>query len=160
MIETAQGSDAAAIADILRQSVEAMDCTMAAAASPEEIVLQLAALGDDEVWLVVRQNGQVAGWGKVVRYSPRPGYRLACETSIFLDRQRLGRGLGRPLQQALLDCAQQLGYHHVVARIWADNTSSIGFHECFGYEVVGVQKEIGFVGGRWRDVAILQKLLS
>lgn len=159
MIEPAQASDAPAIAEILSQSVQAMDCTMAAAASATEIEAQLEALHDNETWLVVRREGAVLGWGVVKRYSPRPGYRWACETSVFLDRRHLGQGLGRPLQQALLERAQQFGYHHVVARVWADNAASIAFHQRFGYQVVGIQKEIGFVGERWRDVAILQKIL-
>ena len=96
--------------------------------------------------------------GVVKKYSPRPGYDLCCETSIFLERSLVGRGLGKPLQQELLNRAVALGYHHVVAKIWADNAGSIRFHERFGYEMVGVQREIGWVGGKWRDVAIMQKI--
>lgn len=76
----------------------------------------------------------------------------------FLERSLVGRGLGKPLQQELLNRAVALGYHHVVAKIWADNAGSIRFHERFGYEMVGVQREIGWVGGKWRDVAIMQKI--
>jgi L-amino acid N-acyltransferase YncA len=159
MLRDAVSADAAAIARIQRQSVEAMDSTMAAPASTEEIREQLLAMGPREAWLVVEEEQVVVGWGVVKRYSPRPGYDPCCETSIFLDRSHCGRGLGRPLQQALLDRAVALNYHHVVAKIWADNKSSIGFHERFGYELVGVQREVGRVGDQWRDVAILQLIL-
>jgi len=160
MIRPARSEDAEAIARIQRQSVEAMDSTMAASATTEEIMQQLAALGEREVWLAVEEAEGVVGWGVVKQYSPRPGYRLCCETSIFLDRGLRGRGLGRPLQQELLDRSVALGYHHVVAKIWAENSGSIRFHERFGYEMVGVQREIGRVGGQWRDVAIMQKILG
>lgn len=160
MIRAAGIADAEAIARIQRQSVEAMDATMAGPAASEDILEQLQAMGPREVWLVVEEPQGVVGWGVVKKYSPRPGYDLCCETSIFLDRSLRGRGLGRPLQQELLDRAQALGYHHVVAKIWADNAGSIRFHERFGYEMVGVQREIGWVGGRWRDVAILQKIFQ
>lgn len=160
MLRDAVSADAEAIARIQRQSVEAMDSTMAAPASSEDILQQMRAMGAREVWLVVEEPDGIVGWGVVKRYSPRPGYDLCCETSIFLDRSLRGRGLGRPLQQALLDRAEALGYHHVVAKIWADNAGSIRFHERFGYEMVGVQREIGWVGGQWRDVAILQLVFS
>lgn len=160
MLREAVTADAEAIARIQRQSVEAMDSTMAAPATTQDILDQMAAMGHREVWLVVLEENELAGWGVVKKYSPRPGYDRCCETSIFLDRSRLGRGLGRPLQQELLRRAQALNYHHVVAKIWADNASSIRFHQRFGYETVGVQREIGWVGGRWRDVAILQLIFK
>ena len=67
-----------------------------------------------------------------------------------------GRGLGSFLQRALMDRCRELGYHHLVAKIFADNQTSIRLHQRFGYRMVGVQKEIGIVDGRWQDVAILQ----
>ncbi|MBS2036617.1 N-acetyltransferase [bacterium] len=160
MLREAVSADAEAIATIQRQSVEAMDSTMAAPATGQEIRDQLGAMDPREVWLVLELNGGVAGWGVVKRYSPRPGYDRCCETSIFLNRSLLGRGIGRPLQQELLDRARALHYHHVVAKIWAENTGSIRFHKRFGYEMVGVQREIGWVGGQWRDVAIMQLILQ
>lgn len=156
MIRDAVIADSEAIARIQRQSVDAMDSTMAAPASPEAIVAQLTVMGPREVWLVTEEPEGVVGWGVVKKYSTRPGYDRCCETSIFLDRSRRGRGLGRPLQQELLERAVALGYHHVVAKVWAENVGSIRFHERFGYEMVGVQREIGWVGGQWRDVAIMQ----
>ena len=40
----------------------------------------------------------------------------------------------------------------------ADNQRSIAFHRRYGYELVGIQKEIGHMEGKWTDVAILQRL--
>ena len=157
-IRPARDTDAAALAAIHRQSVDAQDSTMAGPCSSEEMARRLSDAGEREIWLVLEEEATVIGWGVVKAYSPRPGYHFACETSIFLDRSRRGKGYGRPLQAALLDHCQRLGYHHTVARIWASNQGSIRFHQSFGYELVGIQKEIGFVGGQWRDVAILQKV--
>ncbi|MFN8607844.1 MAG: N-acetyltransferase family protein [Vulcanimicrobiota bacterium] len=159
MFRDAVTADAEAIARIQRQSVQAMDSTMAGPASEHDILQQLANMDEREVWLVLDQGRGVLGWGVVKRYSARPGYDRCCETSIFLERSMVGRGLGKPLQLELLNRARALNYHHVVAKIWAENTASIRFHERFGYELVGVQREIGWVGGKWRDVAIMQLIL-
>lgn len=159
-IRPARPEDAARIAEIHRQSVEAQDCTMAEALEAAHVVQRLASLGAGEALLVAERAGAVLGWGEVKAYSPRPGYRCTCETAIYLDRQHRGQGLGGPLQQALMEHCQQAGYHHVVAKIWASNQPSLRFHQRFGYTLVGVQQQVGYIGGQWRDVAILQKLLD
>ena len=40
------------------------------------------------------------------------------------------------------------------------NAVGLAFHEAFGYEVVGVQRDIGYLDGRWEDVVVLQKVLD
>ncbi|WP_299408488.1 GNAT family N-acetyltransferase [Acaryochloris sp. IP29b_bin.148] len=109
--------------------------------------------------LLVLEQHQILGWGIVKQYSDRPGYRVCCETSIYLTFGAKGKGLGRHLQTVLLQKVTELGYHHVVVKIVATNDGSIAFHESFGFEMVGVQKEIGHVAGRWQDVAIMQLIL-
>ena len=43
-----------------------------------------------------------------------------------------------------------------VAKILAANARSVRFHRRFGYQVVGRQRDIGCLNGRWHDVVILQ----
>ncbi len=52
------------------------------------------------------------------------------------------------------------GIHHAVAKVIADNSRSMAFHQRFGYELVGIQKAIGHMNGKWTDVAILQKIFA
>ncbi len=114
---------------------------------------------DRESLLVLENNAQILGWGVVKQYSDRSGYRFCCETSIYLDDAVRGKGYGNLLQKALLTKVTELNYHHVVLKIVATNQSSIRFHEKFGFEIVGTQKEIGFTQGRWQDVVIMQLVL-
>ncbi|MEO1673228.1 MAG: GNAT family N-acetyltransferase, partial [Cyanobacteria bacterium J06631_2] len=113
-----------------------------------------------ELILVGEKDGIIIGWGIIKRYSDRTGYRLACETSIYLKFSERGKGFGRILQTTLLEKVKGFSYHHVVAKILAANQGSIKFHQQFGFELVGVQKEIGLIQGQWLDVAIMQLLLS
>ncbi len=55
-----------------------------------------------------------------------------------------------------IEKVQAFGYHHVVAKILVTNPQSIKFHQRFGFEMVGIQKEIGYYRGKWLDVAIMQ----
>ena len=54
---------------------------------------------------------------------------------------------------------KELGYHHLVAKIFATNKASIAYNQKLGYEIVGTQREIGYVDGRWQDVTIMQLLI-
>lgn len=156
-------TDAAAIAQIYNESIAAGDATMDEVPRSEADVLAwMDAFTDRETILVLEDDAAVRGWGIVKRYSDRPGYRYACETSVYLTRSLAGRrtGSGSRLQQALMEQCRYFGYHHVVARIWAVNEISLALHRKFGFEPVGVQRQIGYVNGAWQDVVILQCLLE
>ena len=96
----------------------------------------------------------------IKRYSPRPGYRYCCETSVYLRRSQRRRGHGTRIKTALIERCREYGYHHLLARVWADNTASIEYNRRFGYEIVGIQREVGYKDGRWVDIAILQLVLE
>jgi phosphinothricin acetyltransferase len=51
------------------------------------------------------------------------------------------------------------GIHAVIARIVGDNAASIRVHEACGFDLVGIEREVGRKFGRWLDVVELQKLL-
>lgn len=148
--------DVAAVASILNESIAARDATLMQQVSEATIRDWLAHFNDREALYVLEEAAHIGGWGIIRRYSDREGYRLTCETSVFLRRSERGRGLGSLIQRMLMSRCRELGYHHLVAKIFADNETSIRLHKRLGYEIVGVQREIGIVDGRWQDVAILQ----
>lgn len=167
IIRPAQPSDSEAIAAIYNESVAAGNATMDREPwSGNNVRTKLATAGDREAWLIAEQPATwqpqtapqqtVVGWGAIKTYSDRWGYRVCCESSIYLSLNSTGQGYGSKLQAALLAKARDLRYHHVVAKIMAANQSSIRFHQRFGFEIVGCQKEIGYLNGRWHDVVILQ----
>jgi len=160
VIRDASSSDAVAIARIYNQSIEARDSTMVMdPVSGDDMAGKLATLASEEHLLVGQLDDQVLGWGIVKLYSDRPGYARACETSVFLDRDHLGKGWGSQIQSVLMERARLSGFHHVLVRIWTANESSIAMHRKFGFTEVGVQREIGFMDGRFIDVTVMQAIL-
>lgn len=160
-IRTATEADAPAIAAIYAQHLgtASMDLTPRPPSAFAELV-EAVRSGARECLLVSERAGEVLGWGAVRRYSDREGYRIACETSVFLDGAHLHRGHGSRMKRVLLERARALGYRHVVAKIVARNQASIRYNEKAGFEVVGVQKGIGLVNGERVDVCIMQCLLE
>lgn len=114
----------------------------------------------ESIRVITDATDRVCGWGIVKMYSERPGYRLTCETSLFIDSQFRGKGLGKKMQLALHTTAQELGFHHIIVRIWAANETSIALHKTCGFSLVGIQKETGHVDQKWIDVAVMQCLLN
>jgi len=56
-------------------------------------------------------------------------------SSVAVDDQRKGQGLGRILMNAIEAKAKEFGCRDVVLDVWQANTSAIGFYEHLGYGV-------------------------
>lgn len=156
LVRLALYEDADRITEIYSESIGANDSTMVEGHVATTDISKMLREQDksEETW-VIDLDQNVVGWGQIRRYSKRHGYRFAAETSLFLSRGYIGKGLGTTLQRVLVDRCRELGFHHLVAKIFADNEASINLHAKLGYEIVGVQREIGFKQGRWQDVAIM-----
>ena len=74
-------------------------------------------------------------------------------------RAQRGSGVGRALLAELLRLASAHGFHSVIARIAGHNEVSIGLHKAAGFELVGVEREVGRKHRQWLDVVELQRLL-
>ena len=61
--------------------------------------------------------------------------------------------------RVILQLATAHGFHAVMARIVGGHEASIGLHRSLGFELVGVEREVGRKFGRWLDVVLMQKLL-
>ncbi len=101
----------------------------------------------------------VLGFGSLSAFRERSGYSATAEDSVYVDRAQRGRGVGRALLTELLVLASAHGFHSVIARIAGHNETSIGLHTAAGFEVVGVEREVGRKHRQWLDVVELQLLL-
>lgn len=157
-IRDALQQDASEIARIYNYYIEAGGSTFDKEHWTADRVLTLLDGEPPERWLLGLCDGRVVGWVSARRYSTRHGYRHCCETAIYVMPEACGQGISQELQSRIEQHCRDSGIHHIVARIIADNERSMAFHRRFGFELVGVQKEIGHMDGRWVDVAILQKI--
>ncbi len=110
----------------------------------------IVALGDQDA---------VLGFGSLSAYRDRPAYSTTVEDSVYVDRSQRGQGVGRVLLEELVSLATQHGFHCIVARIGGDNRASIGLHQACGFQLVGVEREVGRKFNRWLDVSVLQHML-
>lgn len=109
--------------------------------------------------VAVDELDQVVGFGALSEYRDRAAYSTTVENSVYVRRDLGRRGIGRLLLTSLLDHATASGFHAVMARIEASGTASRELHAACGFQLVGVEREIGRKFGKWLDVAIMQCLL-
>jgi L-amino acid N-acyltransferase YncA len=110
------------------------------------------------VYVGLDAQDQVAGFAYVKAYSDRGGYRLAGEVTIFIAEKVTGTNLGSKLYDQLIPLTDTLGYRHLTAKIWANNTGSIRFHKRYGFRLVGTQVGIGWVNGKRVDTVLMEKV--
>ena len=88
------------------------------------------------------------------------GFRHTVEHSVHVRGDARGRGVGQTLVGTLIDQAQALGKHVLVASVDADNAPSLRMHEKLGFVRVGLLPQVGCKFGRWLDMVLLQRVLD
>jgi L-amino acid N-acyltransferase len=110
--------------------------------------------------VAVDDAGAVAGFASVSPYRSRPAYSTTVEDSVYVRHDCRGQGVGRLLLGDLVTLAGTHGFHAIMARIVEGHEVSIALHRACGFELVGVEREVGRKFSRWLDVALMQRLLS
>jgi phosphinothricin acetyltransferase len=104
-------------------------------------------------------SGEVVGFGALSPYKERAAYRTSVENSVYVRRDRNGQGIGRLILEELLSTGASSGFHAVFARINSSGEASIALHSRCGFELVGVEREVGRKFNRWHDVTVMQRIL-
>ena len=109
---------------------------------------------------VAEEAGQIVGWGSLSRFHPRAAYAQTVENSVYVDHSRHRRGIGRALLADLIERAEKIGHHAIMALIDADQPGSVALHAALGFHQVGYLQQVGFKFGRWLDVVYMERLLQ
>jgi phosphinothricin acetyltransferase len=154
--------DAEAIRAIYNREVLGSTVTFdMVARSPED---QLAWMdehsGAHPAVVAVDDRDAVQGFGSLSPYRPRPAYRTSVEDSLYVAPAAQGRGVGKGILTELLRLAGAHGFHTVIARIVGGHEASIAVHRSCGFDVIGVEREVGRKFGRWLDVVLMQRLID
>jgi phosphinothricin acetyltransferase len=126
-------------------------------------------LAEQEAWLEARSGAfsavvavdvaGVVGFASLSPYKERAAYRTTVEDSVYVARHRGGEGIGRLLMTHVVEVARASGFHAVMARIEAGGLASRALHAACGFELVGIERQVGRKFNRWLDVAVMQLLL-
>jgi phosphinothricin acetyltransferase len=109
--------------------------------------------------VVAEVDGDVVGFGSLGPYRSRPAYSTTVEDSVYVRADSRGTGCGRAILGELVRLGTVHGFHAVMARIVGGHQASIGLHQACGFELVGIEREVGRKFGQWLDVVLMQRLL-
>jgi len=161
-VRKALAADMAAVLEIYNEAVRTTTATYDY--EPRTLEHRCAWFADRErggypVFVAETGDGRVIGWSALNPYHDRPGYRFTAENSVYVAEPVRGGGVGRQLLEPLIPAAQERGLRAILACIDADNEPSIRLHARFGFERVGLFRQVGFKFNRWLDVVYMERLI-
>lgn len=111
-----------------------------------------ATSGRYQCFVAVRE-GRAVGWASSQPYNERAAYETTISASIYLAPEACGQGVGRRLYATLFEALLGEDIHRIFGGITLPNEASVRLHRAFGFEPVGVYREVGRKFGRFWDVA-------
>ena len=118
----------------------------------DEMAARIAKVTAHWPWLVVEADGVVLGYAYATRHRDRPAYDWTTETTVYVQRDLHGRGIGRTAMRALIAVLRLQGFHLLVAGITAPNPGSFGLHRSLGFGRIGEFEAIGWKSDAWHGV--------
>jgi L-amino acid N-acyltransferase YncA len=128
--------------------------------SDAEMGRRIGASLDRYAWLVLEVDQRIVGYAYGTKHNERHAYRWSTDVSVYLEVARRRMGAGRALYDSLFERLRARGYRMAVAGITLPNEASIGLHRAFGFQTVGIYRDIGFKLGAWHDVEWMQRPLA
>ena len=152
-IRGATASDAAALARIYNHYIRETVITFEEAEiGPAEMAARIARIDALSLPWLVADRGAIVGYAYAGKWRERSAYRYSVESTVYLDPQHTGQGIGTRLYQELLTSLRPTPMHIVFGGVALPNAASIALHEKLGFTKVAHFEEVGFKFGRWIDV--------
>jgi phosphinothricin acetyltransferase len=111
--------------------------------------------------LLAETDAGIAGYASSTIFKPRAAYNTSVETTIYLDPQHMGQGIGAHLYGELIDqLVAEESVHRAYGGIALPNDGSVALHRKLGFERVGSYHEVGFKFDKFWDVDWFEKDVS
>jgi L-amino acid N-acyltransferase len=160
LIRPATAADLPAINAIYLHYVLNSTCTyQIEPETPEQRLAWFNAHGDKHPIIVAELDAQVVGWGSLSQFHSRCAFERTVEDSIYVRNDMQGQGIGQALLERLIQLAQQLNHHVIIALIGADQPHSLSLHKKLGFQETGRLHQVGQKFNQWLDMVFLEKLL-
>lgn len=161
-IRNAQETDLPAILDIYNEVI--LHTTAVYSEQPHTLQMRkdwyLDRVNNNFPVFVAVIDDNIAGFCSFGHFRAWPCYRYTAELSVYVETSYRGKGISKIMLQSLIERAQQMNIHALLAGISADNEISISLHRSFGFVEVAHFKEVGYKFGRWLDLKFLELILS
>lgn len=164
-IKAAAVKDAPALLEIYRPYVEKTAITFEyETPTVSDFAGRITAIGEKYPYLIAERDGRPLGYAYATAFKERAAYDWAVETTIYVDRQAKGAGIGRRLYEALEHCLAAQNILNLNACIAVPekedeylSMDSVAFHTHLGYRPVGEFHRCGYKFNRWYNMMWMEK---
>lgn len=111
-------------------------------------------------WIVCEKDHRVIGYAYVNSFKGRQAYDWTVESTVYVDQDYRGQGVGFALYQRLIEICKELGFVSMIGGISLPNPPSVALHERMGFLQVAHLKNLGYKLGQWWDVGYWQLELA
>jgi L-amino acid N-acyltransferase YncA len=159
-IREASADDLAAIRRIYNEGIEDRAATLDTDPKSRDDILEWWNEHADPYGIFIAvELGRVIGWASLNRFSHRCAHAGIADLSIYVARDRRGRGVGTLLLRDLIRRAQTSGFSKIVLHALDENEQGKRLYEKLGFREVGVFRQHGRLDGRLVDVVAMELLL-
>lgn len=158
MIRPATAQDAEGIAGIYNHYIANTIITFEEqTVAPEDMAERIGAVDSAALpWLVAERDGRLLGYAYAAPWKTRSAYRFSVETTVYLDPEARGQGIGSRLYEALLANLGERGVRAAIGGVALPNPASVALHEKLGMKKVAHFEQVGFKFDQWIDVGYWQ----
>ncbi|MCP1123616.1 GNAT family N-acetyltransferase [Bacillus sp. 3103sda1] len=110
--------------------------------------------------IVAEEDGIVLGYCSLSPFREKEAYKQTVEISVYVEKQARGKGIAKKLIERVLQLAEELRHHTIIAGITKGNDISVKLHEQMGFTYVGCFREVGYKFNEWQDVLFYQYIIK
>jgi Sortase and related acyltransferases len=160
MIRNVKTEDAHNIAMIYNYYIENSTITFETTpVSTEEMSDRIESISEKYPYFVYEESNKVVGYCYVSSWKKKAAYDKTVESTIYIDKDFQGKGIGRELMKQLINALREKSFHAIIACITIPNPSSVKLHEELGFRQVSEFHEVGLKFGEWLDVGDWELIL-
>jgi len=119
----------------------------------DEMESRIAEIGQHYPWLLSQSGPEISGFAYAGPHREGAAYRWAVDVAVYVVPDCRGRRVGTALYTSLFEILKIQGFYKAYAGITIPNPASLALHKSFGFELVGVYRNVGFKAGAWHDVS-------
>ena len=135
--------------------------------SEEEFRERINKITSKYPYLVAELNNEIVGYAYAGPFKERAAYDWSVETTIYLNKDSKGMGIGKKLYLALENKLKEQNILNLYACIASpDNEDkyvtkeSINFHHHLGYQIVGEFHKCGYKFNSWYNMVWMEKIIG
>ena len=162
LLKNAERADAAAFLHYFTQAHAETDFLLtypeenSFAEADEAKFLKARSESENEIEICAFVDGKLAGMAGIEAISGKEKIRHRAEFGIAIEKAYWGRGIGKALMLACIECAKKAGYLQLELEVVADNASAVRLYESVGFREFG-RNPRGFRAKHgWQELVLMR----